>query len=181
MSRSRARRSASAGERPRRWKTSLTSLGGMNEESRLVAGAASISVSTVPIGFVRNGAVVAHTFVARGRPRETSTNFMIEYRSVDARGGRHRVLVRDFASELDGYRSSAVGRGTRKRPTRARGCGTVDRGDRLVRVRAYQPSAPAQATAAGAGFHRGVDATEDPSCSCTARRMSSRAETHTSS
>jgi pimeloyl-ACP methyl ester carboxylesterase len=53
----------------------------------IVAGA------TVPIGFVRNGAVVARTFVARERQRETSTNFMIEYRSVDARGGRHRVLV----------------------------------------------------------------------------------------
>lgn len=42
---------------------------------------------------MRGGRPVTLTFQTRERPRETSPDFLIDYRAVDARGGRHRVLV----------------------------------------------------------------------------------------
>src|SRR5262249_8060727 len=48
---------------------------------------------TVSVAVFRGGKLVTVDIALRERPRETSPEFVIDYRAVAARGGKHRVLV----------------------------------------------------------------------------------------
>ena len=59
----------------------------------------------VPVTLLRHDRRETIEFLTRERPREVSTEFTIDYRAVEARGGKHRVLV---AHPNDGKRHPAV-------------------------------------------------------------------------
>ena len=59
----------------------------------------------VPVSLLRQGRPTTIAFRTRERPREVSNEFSIEYRSVRAQGGRHRLLL---ARPNDGARHPAL-------------------------------------------------------------------------